>query len=201
MPTFLRAARSKFFATFGIVLLVVGMQPAVLRGQAIVVSGPETTAAGHERFEFLMDTTGAVGAFDAFELKIESNGLFNQVGTPAQSVMSPSEDSGFSAFLDCPNCFGGQGLSHFGRGAETDTVSLVQCTFASLGSNSASTQGNYLVANIVMRPGGAGIFSYEFFDDGTSLGPRTVGIPFGVPEPGSLTIFAVSCLALSGRRR
>jgi hypothetical protein len=180
------------------VLLVAGMQPAELRGQAIVVSGPEITEAGHERFEFFLDTTGVEGTFDTFELNVTSNGLFHQIGEAGARLDQPSQDSGFLYLLTCPTTFGGHGLSSFGI---VDTTSEVSGTYASLGSNSASSQGNYRLAQVVMLPGGGGAFSFAFFDDGQPIGQTGTGISFGVPEPETLALLAVCCLALSGRRR
>lgn len=75
--------------------------------QSTVVSGPETTDAGNERFEFLVDIEGGEGTFDTFELVIESEGLFNQFGRPAEllpAFFPTSEDSGVSSRLG--PCFG-----------------------------------------------------------------------------------------------
>ena len=162
--------------------LVVTMISGRVLAQGITVVGPDATAAGNELYEFFLDVTGAEGTFDTFELTLESDGLFNQIGEPAVGlIQSTSEDSGFSFLLYCPTCFGGQGLSKFGLDATTDTASLVQATMSSLGSNSASLQGNYFVAQAVLTGTGVGTYSAGFWDNGLQVG-FDAGV-FGVPEP------------------
>ena len=153
---------------------------------------PGATLLGNPLFEFFLNTTGSEGTFDTFELIVQSNNLFIQVGPPATPVFQPSEDSGFSAFLTAPAIFGGQGLSAFGVDAAHDTTSLVSGTHASLGNNSASTQGNYFVAQVVLPPGTGGSYGFKFFDDGNEVGSG--GGDIGIPEPASLALAAFSLI-------
>ncbi len=157
---------------------------------------PGTTAGGNELFEFFLNTTGDVGGFDTFELTIQSNNQFNQVGAVAAPVAQPSEDSGFSEFLTAAPSSGGFDLSAFGV---IDTTSLVQATHASLGHNDASAQGNYLVAQVVMPPLRQGTYEFRFFDDGNEI--SSGGDTFGIPEPTTAALaLAALCLAMSRRR-
>ncbi|MEM8947183.1 MAG: PEP-CTERM sorting domain-containing protein [Planctomycetota bacterium] len=168
--------------------------------QSIVVSGPELTDAGNERFISSLDVTGGEGTFDTFEIEIESSERFIQVGTPASRLaIGSGEDSGFNRMLDDPLSWS-YGLSDFGVDASTDTPSLVSGTFASLGSNNASNQGNYDIAQIVMSPGGGGVYSYAFFDEGLPVGPTGARIPFGVPEPSTLALVVLSSFAMLANR-
>ena len=167
---------------FGLAISVIASNA---RGSGItVVNG--TTGGGNTLIEFFLDTTGMVDGFDTIALELTSAGLFNQVGTPAAGVLQPSEDSGFSAFLTAPSAFGGQGLSAFGVDAAHDTTSLVGGTHASLGNNSASTQGNFLLAQIVMTQSGSGSYTAEFFNDGDSVG-SDAGTFGGDPNGGENT--------------
>lgn len=58
----------------------------------------------------------------------------------------------------------------------------------------------YLSAQVVMAPGGGGVYSFAFFDDGQPVGPTGVRLPFGVPEPASLGLAVLATIATLARR-
>jgi hypothetical protein len=165
-------------------------------GSISVTAG--TTVGGNDLYEFFLDTTGSEGTFDTFELIVNSAALFNQVGAAGTPVAQPSEDSGFSQFLTAPANFGGFGLSEFGI---IDTTSEVSGTHASLGDNAASDQGNYLVAQVVMTPGGSGIYQWSFFDDGDSTQGGGGNIGGVIPEPASMALVAFGLIGVIATRR
>jgi len=184
---------TKIFLALG---LIVALACSSARAASVTVT-PGTTAGGNDLFEFFLDTTGSAGTFDTFELVVQSAGLFNQVGAAGTVVAQPSEDSGFSQFLTAPSNFGGLALSAFGI---VDTTSVVSGTHASLGSNGASTQGDYWVAQVVLPTGTGGSFAYSFFDDGTqtSTGSGNLGV---IPEPASLVMAFLGLLGMASARR
>ncbi|MEM8947182.1 MAG: hypothetical protein AAGD11_18555 [Planctomycetota bacterium] len=181
----------------------------IAAAQSILVTGPEVTDAGNERFIFWLDISGGEGTFDTFELTVQSPKLFNQAGEPGGLVLiGSSEDSGFDTCLVLcnptsngivPAHFGAFFLSGFGLGPATDTDSLVAGTFASLGSNDASNLGSYDIAQVVTAPGGGGTYSYGFYDDGNLVNSSSGSIAFGVPEPGTLALAVLASLGLSTR--
>jgi len=182
--------------TLALGLLITAASSSARAGDISVTQG--MSAGGNDLFEFTLDTTGMVGGFDTVELVLTSTaGLFNQIGTPAAAVSQPSEDSGFSEFLTAPSNFGGLALSAFGI---VDTTSVVSGTHASLGSNGASTQGDYWVAQVVLPTGTGGSFAYSFFDDGTqtSTGSGNLGV---IPEPASLVMAFLGLLGMASARR
>ncbi|MEM8947180.1 MAG: PEP-CTERM sorting domain-containing protein [Planctomycetota bacterium] len=158
---------------------------------------PGTTGGGNDIYTFVLDPTGMEGTFDTWELRIVADDPINQTGNDA--IQTPAEDSGFSAFLEAPPNFMGQGLSAFGVDPSTDTTDGISGTFASLGSNAASEQGAYTAAYVVVAPGGKGTFSYAFFDDGDEVASGS-GF-YGIPEPTSLMLAALGLISLAGRRR
>jgi hypothetical protein len=190
--------------TLALGLLITAASSSARAGDISVTQG--MSAGGNDLFEFTLDTTGMVGGFDTVELVLTSTaGLFNQIGTPAAAVSQPSEDSGFSEFLTAPSNFGGQGLSAFGVDAANDTDSLVSGTHASLGSNDASTQGDYLLAQIVMLQGNTngGEYVATFFDDGITVGTANGAFSSGavIPEPSTLVMAGLSLMGVFASRR
>jgi hypothetical protein len=185
-----------FALAFG--LLITAVSSNARAGNVTVTPG--TSVAGDPLFEFFLDTTGMIGSFDTIELILTSPaGTFNQVGAPATPLSQPSEDSGFSEFLTAPTNFGGQALSEFGL---IDTTSEVSATHASLGNNSASTQGNYFLAQVVMSQGDGGVYQANFFDDGASTGSFNGVFGGGeVPEPGTITLAGLSLIGVFTSRR
>jgi len=178
-------------------LLVAFGVSSVQAASISTVATPGGAPGGGDLWEFFLDATGSEGTFDTFELKVQAAGpIFNQVGAVDTKVAQPSDDSGFSQFLDAPSNFGGFGLAPFGI---VDTASEVSGTHASLGGNEASEQGNYFVAQVVIEPGSQGIFTYEFFDDGDSQGGG--GGNIGVPEPASMALAAFGLIGIIATRR
>lgn len=161
-----------------------------------------STEAGNLLLEFYLVPGIHAGNFDTIELFI-SGGPMNQLGPPGELVIQPSEDSGFSAFLTAPASFGGQGLAVFGVDASTDRTSAISGTFASLGSNEASNQGDYLLAQVVSPTLEDGLFfHYGVYDDGNFVAGGDALLPLTpprLPEPGSLCLTCVALLSLSLR--
>ena len=186
------------FATlvFGVVVAISSSNSAW--AGSVGVSGPTPAPSpGLDVYTFDLDPTGMVGGFDTIELIVNSAGIFNQPA--ALGVIPPSDDSGFNGLLDAPPLFGGLGYSAFGV---TDTTSEVSGTFASLGSNDIANQGNLFIAQVVVPTGGSGTFSFEFFDDGNSVGGGSNS--FGgeiIPEPGTITLAGLSVIGLLSSRR
>ncbi|MEM8947187.1 MAG: PEP-CTERM sorting domain-containing protein [Planctomycetota bacterium] len=189
----------KIAQTFAALALAITITTAANAG-SVTVSDPALTAPGGlPLYEFTLDTTGMQGSFDTIELVIEADAgtTLNQEGTGGELVMQPSDDTGFSAFLTAPTNFGGQGLSSFGVDDTTDLSTGISGTFASLGSNDASTFDPYLLAQVVSD--GTGTYRYSFFDDGSEVGSGS-GI-WGIPEPTTLVLAGLSLVGFAGIRR
>lgn len=115
--------------------------------------------------------------------------------------MSSDTDSGFMATLIAPKSFGGNELDAFGVDASTDNEYGISGTFASLGSNDASEQGNYLLAQAV-SPGGTGTYRWVFYDDGTIVGESSGHWGYTlIPEPTSVMLASLGVLGCTGGRR
>ncbi|MEM8947184.1 MAG: PEP-CTERM sorting domain-containing protein [Planctomycetota bacterium] len=178
--------------------LTLALISADARAQRLQFSFGDITASGDVLTTITLDVTGFEGTFDTFEISVEPcTSAVEFIQLSSSLVIAPSNDTGFSAFLIAPMNFGGQALTPFGI---VDTTSLVSGTFASLGNNSASTQGNYDVAYIVTGRGpGAGWTQANFFDDGV-LVDSFGGLATLCPEPTSLLLSTLGCLGLFVRR-
>lgn len=154
------------------------------------------TESGDLLFEFHLVPGIHAGNFDTIELSI-AGGPMNQVGSPGELLIQPSEDSGFSAFLTAPASFGGQGLAAFGVDATTDTTSRISGTFSSLGTNEASTQGDYLLAQVVTPSLDGLFFHYALYNDGSFVAGGDAVTPLAplLPEPGALGLCFAAILS------
>jgi len=104
--------------------------------------------------------------------------------------------------LSAPAAFGGLGLSVFGVDASSDTTEGISGTIASLGSNAASEQGGYAIAQVVVPAGSNLVFQFRFFDDGSEVSSGTGTIGGGmIPEPACLSMVLIAWVSCVASRR
>lgn len=185
---------------FSLILGITVLTASFAQAGKIVVTPGNTTPEdrnGTDVYQLVLDPTGMENTFDTIEILVMSDdgSLTTFAGEAGIMELATSTDTGFSAFLTAPPSFGGQGLSPFGVAGDAD---VLQGTFASLGSNDASAS-EYIVANIGTRPGGQGLVTYAFFDDGAQVGSGEER--YGIPEPGTLALAGLSLVAIAIRRR
>jgi hypothetical protein len=169
----------------------------------VVVSDSTILGNGAELLTFVVEIPdGSAGSFDTFELAIVGE-LIQDPSQSGELVRAGDEDSGFLDLLSAPTAFGGQSLSSFGVDPSTDTSAGISGTFASLGSNEASEQGNYAVAQVVVPAGSSLVYQFRFFDDGVQVGSGSGSVGGAlIPEPGGLPlIFIAGIKWLTTRRR
>jgi hypothetical protein len=182
---------------FSLILGITVLTASFAQAGSIVVSPGAATPddrGGFDVYQLVLDPTGMEGGFDTLE--ISTVGAINQESADNIMDLENSTDSGFSAFLTASTGFGGQGLSPFGVAGDENGL---EGTYASLGSNAISEMGQYVVAQLSTQRGGAGTFSYAFFDDGQEVG-RGDG-SYGIPEPGTLALAALGLVGIVVRRR
>ena len=182
-----------FSLILGITVLTASFAQA---GSIVVTPGAATPEerGGFDVYQLVLDPSGMEGTFDTLELEV----LGDLNGSNGDTVMDldNSANSGFSAFLTAPPAFSGQDLAAFGVEGDSSRMSG---THASLGSNAISDQGQFVVAQVAAQPGSVGTFSYRFFDDGNAVGGGDGS--FGIPEPGTLALAALSLVGIVVRRR
>lgn len=149
------------------------------------VEGPTASPSGLDTYLFSLDLPESlVGGFDTFELSVQGDLNQDPEGGDGNPIgFTSSDDSGFSYLLNCGTCFGGQGLSSFGVDASTDSPDGISGVFASLGSNDASSLGDYDVAQVVVPNGSDGTFQFAFFDDGVQVGGGGGTLSEGLQQP------------------